>query len=169
MFFDGLGNMFGALGFEPIPRKIERRQRPLGGVIIGISINNSSRTRSQIELKMVSIEPQRTHIHFDGLGDMFGALSVEVILGKIEGRQCPIILEITANNERAFDTETLAADVELGDGFVTERHGAENLHHGLSFDQSNDLVHVLDGNVVAADIQTRQRRLDGGVIQWEYP
>ena len=71
---------------------------------------------------MVPIEPQRTHIHFDGLCDVFGALGVEIIARKVEGRQRPIILEITADNERAFNTETLAADVQLGDGLVTERY-----------------------------------------------
>ena len=38
---------------------------------------------------MVSIERQRTHIHFDGLGDVFGALGAELILGKVQGRQRP--------------------------------------------------------------------------------
>ena len=41
MSFDGLGNVFRTLGFEVIAREAEGRQRPLGGVIIGISINNS--------------------------------------------------------------------------------------------------------------------------------
>ena len=42
-----------------------------------------------MKLRMVSIEPQRTHMSFDGLGNVFGALSVEVIVRKVEGRQRP--------------------------------------------------------------------------------
>ena len=38
---------------------------------------------------MVSIESQRTHIHFDGLGDVFGALGPELVIREIEGRQRP--------------------------------------------------------------------------------
>ena len=41
---------------------------------------------------MVSNEPQRTHIHFDGLGDVFGALGMEIIAHKVEGRQCPLVV-----------------------------------------------------------------------------
>ena len=108
---------------------------------------------------MVAIEPQHTHIHFEGLCDMFGALGAKFIARKVERRQRPIILEVTADNERAVNTKTLAADIQLGDGFVAERHGAENLHRGLSFDDGDDLVHVLDGDFVVADIQTRQRPL----------
>ena len=67
MSFDGLGDVFGALCFEAIACKVERRQRPLGGVIIGISINNSSCTTGQIEVTMVSNEPQLTHMPFDCL------------------------------------------------------------------------------------------------------
>ena len=88
---------------------------------------------------------------FDCLGDMFGALGFEIIVGEVEGRQRPVILEVTADNERAFNTEILAADVKLGDGFVAERHSAENLHCGLSFNDGDDLVHVLDGDVVVDD------------------
>ena len=110
---------------------------------------------------MVSNESQRTHMSFDGLCNVFGALGPETIARKVERHQCPIILEVTADNERAFNTETLAADVQLGDGFVSERHGAENLHRRLSFDDGDDLVHVLDGDLAAADIQTRHRP-DGG-------
>ena len=42
MNFDSVGDVFGALGLDVIRRKVEGRQRPLGGVIIGISVNNSS-------------------------------------------------------------------------------------------------------------------------------
>ena len=42
---------------------------------------------------MVSIEPQSTHMSFDGLGDVFGALGLELILGEVEGRQRPVILD----------------------------------------------------------------------------
>ena len=38
---------------------------------------------------MVPIEPQRTHMSFDGLGDVFGALGEEQIVGEVEGRQRP--------------------------------------------------------------------------------
>ena len=38
---------------------------------------------------MVSIEPQRTHMSFDGLGDVFGALDAEVVAREVEGRQRP--------------------------------------------------------------------------------
>ena len=67
MFFDGLCDVFCALGAEFVERKVEGRQRPLGGVIIGISINNSSCTTGQIEVTMVSNEPQLTHMPFDCL------------------------------------------------------------------------------------------------------
>ena len=77
---------------------------------------------------MMSIESQHTHIHFDGLGDVLSALGTNVIVREVEKRQRPIILNITADNERAFNTETLAADIQLGDGFVSERNGTENLH-----------------------------------------
>ena len=77
-----------------------------------------------MELKTVSIEPQSTHMNFDSLCDVFGALDTEVIRRKVEGRQRPIILEITADNERAFDAKTLAADIQLSDGFVSEWHRA---------------------------------------------
>ena len=39
---------------------------------------------------MVPIEPQRTHIHFDGFGDVFGALGAKLIARKVERRQRPI-------------------------------------------------------------------------------
>ena len=42
MSFDGLCNVFGTLGFEPILGEVEGCQRPLGGVIIAISVNNGS-------------------------------------------------------------------------------------------------------------------------------
>ena len=35
------------------------------------------------------IESQRTHIYFDGLGDVFGALGAELILGEVERHQRP--------------------------------------------------------------------------------
>ena len=38
---------------------------------------------------MVSIELQRTHMSFDGLGDVFDALGAELVPGKVEGRQRP--------------------------------------------------------------------------------
>ena len=38
---------------------------------------------------MVPTEPQRTHMSFDGLGNVFGALGVEIIARKVEGRQRP--------------------------------------------------------------------------------
>ena len=38
---------------------------------------------------MVSIEPQRTHMSFDDLGDVFGALSSEAVAREVERRQCP--------------------------------------------------------------------------------
>ena len=44
---------------------------------------------NQIKLKVVSNELQRTHIHFDGLGDVFGALCAEIIARKVERRQRP--------------------------------------------------------------------------------
>ena len=52
---------------------------------------------------MVSIEPQRTHIHFDGPGNVFGSLGAEVIAREVEGRQRPlgsviIIIAISINN-----------------------------------------------------------------------
>ena len=81
----------------------------------------------------------------------------KVVATDIQTRQRPIILEVTADNERAFNTETLAADVQLGDGFVSERNGTENLHRGLSFDQSDDLVHVLNGDAVVADVKICHR------------
>ena len=37
----------------------------------------------------VSKELQHTHIHFDGLSDVLGALSAEDVAGEIEGRQRP--------------------------------------------------------------------------------
>ena len=106
---------------------------------------------------MVPNESLRTHMSFDGLCDVFGTLGFELITREVEGRQRPIILEITADNERAFNTETLAADIQLGDGFVAERNGTENLHRRLSFDDGNDLVHVFDGDLVVADVQARHR------------
>ena len=39
--------------------------------------------------QMVSIERLRTHVDFDGLGDMLGALDVQIVPRKVEGRQCP--------------------------------------------------------------------------------
>ena len=39
---------------------------------------------------MVSIEPQRTHIRFDGLGNMFGALRLDSVACEVEGRQRPV-------------------------------------------------------------------------------
>ena len=38
---------------------------------------------------MVPIELQHTHIHFDGLGDVFPALHAEVVARKVEGGQHP--------------------------------------------------------------------------------
>ena len=38
---------------------------------------------------MVSIELQRTHMSFDGLRDVFGALGIEAIACEVEGRQRP--------------------------------------------------------------------------------
>ena len=38
---------------------------------------------------MVPIEPQHTHIHFDGLSDVFRALGFELIARKVEGHQRP--------------------------------------------------------------------------------
>ena len=40
-------------------------------------------------LKIVSIEPQRTHMSFDGLGNVLGALGLELIVGEVERRQRP--------------------------------------------------------------------------------
>ena len=37
----------------------------------------------------MSIEPQRTHIDFDGLSNVFGALGAEIIAREVERRQCP--------------------------------------------------------------------------------
>ena len=42
-----------------------------------------------MELRTVSKELQRTHIHFDGLGNVFGTLSAEIIAGEVEGHQHP--------------------------------------------------------------------------------
>ena len=39
---------------------------------------------------MVSNELQRTHMSFDGLSDVLGALSAEDVAGEIEGRQRPL-------------------------------------------------------------------------------
>ena len=41
---------------------------------------------------MVSNEPQRTHIHFDGLCDMLGAVRTKAIARKVEGRQRPLVV-----------------------------------------------------------------------------
>ena len=38
---------------------------------------------------MVSIKQQRTHIHFDGPGNVFGSLGAEVIVREVEGHQRP--------------------------------------------------------------------------------
>ena len=38
---------------------------------------------------MVPNESQRTHIHFDGLGDVFRALALENIAREVERRQRP--------------------------------------------------------------------------------
>ena len=38
---------------------------------------------------MLPIELQHTHMHFDGFGDVFGALGAEIIVGEVEGRQRP--------------------------------------------------------------------------------
>ena len=38
---------------------------------------------------MEPIEPQRTHMSFDGLGDVLGALDAELVLRKVEGCQRP--------------------------------------------------------------------------------
>ena len=38
---------------------------------------------------MVSIEPQHTHMSFEGLCDVLGALGAELVPRKVEGRQCP--------------------------------------------------------------------------------
>ena len=35
---------------------------------------------------------------FDGLGDMFGALSAEIVARKVEGCQRPVIVDIMADN-----------------------------------------------------------------------
>ena len=64
----------------------------------------------------------------------------------------PRYSQITADNDRAFNAETLAADVQLGDGFVSERNCTET-YCGLRFNDGNDLVHILDGDAVAADVQ----------------
>ena len=37
----------------------------------------------------MSNESQHTHMSFDGLCDMFGALCTEIILGEVEGCQRP--------------------------------------------------------------------------------
>ena len=42
MSFYGLSDVFGALGTESVACEVEGSQCPLGGVIIAISINNSS-------------------------------------------------------------------------------------------------------------------------------
>ena len=113
---------------------------------------------------MVPIESQRTHIDFDGLSNVLGALQAKAVVRKVEGRQRPIILEVTADNDRAFNTEPLTADIQLGDGLVAEWNCTENLHRGLRFGDINDLVHVLDGDLVVANVQTRQRPLGGVII-----
>ena len=38
---------------------------------------------------MVSIEAQRTYIHFDGLSNVLGALGADIVARKVEGRQRP--------------------------------------------------------------------------------
>ena len=42
---------------------------------------------------MVSIELQRTHMSFDGLCDVLGALGAELVPREIEGRQRPVGLD----------------------------------------------------------------------------
>ena len=42
---------------------------------------------------MVPNEPQRTHMSFDGLCDVLGALGPEPIVREVEGRQRPVILD----------------------------------------------------------------------------
>ena len=48
---------------------------------------------------MVSNESQRTHMSFDGLGDVLGALSAEAVAGEIEGRQRPHGGDSVANSD----------------------------------------------------------------------
>ena len=40
MFFDGIGDVFGALGFEAIAREVDRRQRPNGGNTISRKVGS---------------------------------------------------------------------------------------------------------------------------------
>ena len=55
---------------------------------------------------MVSIEPQRTHMSFDGLGDVFGALGPDIIVCKVERRQRPIIVDGVRNSKRTCTVES---------------------------------------------------------------
>ena len=72
---------------------------------------------------MVSMEPQRTHIHFDGLCNMFGALCTKIILGEVEGRQRPVTTNIIgAGNKNA---KTLA-DAISANGALTSLNLSRN-------------------------------------------
>ena len=62
---------------------------------------------------MVSNESQRTHMSFDGLGDVLGALSAEAVAGEIEGRQRPVITDIIGDKHCISGTQRLLAEIEL--------------------------------------------------------
>ena len=60
---------------------------------------------------MVPIEPQRTHIQFDGLCDMFGALSTELVAREVEGRQRPVILNLVSDQHRTSRCQIFLAQI----------------------------------------------------------
>ena len=106
---------------------------------------------------MVQNEPQRTHMSFDGLSDMFGALGTEIICGKVEGRQRPHGGDGLSNSN---GTCWLLCWFVLLLSTVSV-HPFIGREHATLFELPACREHELP-HIVAADIQTRQRP-DGGM------
>ena len=82
--FDGLSDVFCALDMEAVAANVQTHQHLLRGCL------DQQLNQKSDPVQMVSIELLHTHIHFDRLCNMFGTLGLEVILGEVEGRQCPL-------------------------------------------------------------------------------
>ena len=111
---------------------------------------------------MVPIEPQRTHIHFDGICDVFGALGVKLIVREVEGRQRPVGADDSSEQNCVGRFKILAAHVERGSLLNNRPLVTDNeLHVALQQGMSKGRL-ALIANAVVLDIQTRHRPL--GVV-----
>ena len=75
---------------------------------------------------MVSIEPQRTHMSFDGLCDVFGALSAKLIARKVEGRQRPISAAPTSTSSASSTTTAPTAPANQQPAKATNANSITN-------------------------------------------